>query len=250
MIRSGYGAAVQVRDSRRSVRVRRCPRGPAVAVVALVLVAASAACASSDPSASPPVDGTGGAEGFAGYQRTPVRSVSAVAVPSVDPVDDPGFVAAPGGLRLVYVGFTSCPDVCPTTLSDLRRSLAELTPGERARVAVDVVTVDPARDTSAVLTGYVGAFLPDATSHRTDDDAVLRAAVTAFGGDYSVRAGDDGEPEVSHTGDVYVVDDAGRVVLAWPFGTPAPSIAADLRRLLAGERPDAEPTTSRPGGRV
>ena len=103
-----------------------------------------------------------------------------------------------------------------------------------------------------MLADYVQAFLPDATSRRTDDDAVLRAVVTAFGGDYSVTTGDDGEPEVSHTAEVYAVDDSGRIVLAWPFGTPAGSIAADLRRLLAGERPPTvDPNVSsstNPGG--
>ncbi len=174
---------------------------------------------------------------FAGYQRIPVRDVSTASVPAVDAGADPGFVADPGGLRLVYFGFTYCPDVCPTTMSDLRRALGDLSPEERARVDVDVVTIDPARDSAQVLADYVQAFLPDATSRRTEDDALRRAVVTAFGGDYSVTTGDDGEPGVSHTAEVYAVDDSGRIVLAWPFGTPAGSIAADLRLLLAGERP-------------
>ena len=212
--------------------------------VALVLLGASA-CSGGDAEdlATPGVPAE-----FSGYQRTPVRDVSTVSVPAVDAgldpaVDagpDPGFVAAPGGLRLVYFGFTYCPDVCPTTMSDLRRALAELSPDERARVDVDVVTVDPARDSAQVLADYVQAFIPDATSHRTDDDAALRTVVAAFGGDYSVTTGEDGEPEVSHTAEVYAVDDSGRIVLAWPFGTPAGSIVADLRRLLAGERPSSD----------
>jgi len=100
-----------------------------------------------------------------------------------------------------------------------------------------VVTIDPERDQDVVLADYVTSFIPDATSHRTEDPAVLRGAADAFGASYSITAGPDGEPEVSHTAEVYAVDDSGRVVLAWPFGTSAPNIASDLRRLLVGERP-------------
>jgi len=185
------------------------------------------------------------AEPFAGYSRTPIRTVAAVSVPAVGGDGDDSFVAQPGGLRLVYFGFTSCPDVCPTTLSDLRRGLAELAPEERSRVGVDVVTVDPARDQPEVLDDYASSFIEDATSHRSDDPEVLRTAVDSFGANYRITVDSNGDPEVAHSGALYVVDDAGLVVLAWPFGIPAASIASDLERLLAGERPS---DLSRSGG--
>jgi len=185
-------------------------------------------------------------ESFSGYTRSPVRNVAAVSVPAVGGPGGDSFSAAPGGLRLVYFGFTYCPDVCPTTLSDIRRALAELEPADRARVALDVVTIDPERDQPQVLADYVTSFVPEATSRRTQDPALLRSAADAFGADYSVRPGPDGDPEVSHSADVFVVDDAGTVVLAWPFGTAAPEIASDLERLLAGERPVESPGTVEP----
>jgi len=181
--------------------------------------------------------GRTGSTAFGGYTRSPLPDVSSVSVPVVGGPGGDALTAAPGGLRLVFFGFTSCPDVCPTTLAVLRAALAELDPADRARVGVDVVTVDPERDDAAQLVEYVGRFVPDATAHRTEDTTVLRAALEAFGSDVTVGSGPDGRPEVSHTGDVSVVDDAGRVVLAWPAGTPADSVADDLRRLLAGERP-------------
>ncbi len=228
--------------------MNRRSRRPVLAVsVAVLMIGGLVSCAGSDTDGS---GDPGAPVEFSGYQRTPVRDVSSAAVPAVDVAADPGFVAAPGGLRLVYFGFTYCPDVCPTTMSDLRRALADLSPEERARVDVDVVTIDPARDSAQVLTDYVQAFIPDATSHRTDDDGAVRAVVTAFGGDYSISTGDDGEPEVSHTAEVYAVDDTGRIVLAWPFGTPAGSIAADLRRLLAGERPSSDQASGDPSAEV
>lgn len=146
-------------------------------------------------------------------------------------------VAEPGGLLLVYFGYTFCPDVCPTTMAFVKRSLATLPPSDRARVQVAMATVDPGRDTAKKLTDYVRAFVPEGIALRTDDQARLRAATEAFGADFKVSTGGDGKVEVSHTGELYVVDEKGAVILAWPFGTSMKSIRTDLDRLLAGERP-------------
>ena len=67
---------------------------------------------------------------------------------------------------------------------------------------------------------------------RTTDDPSLRAAADVFGVDYGVETTADGEIEVFHTGSLYAVDDAGALVLTWPFGVPADDLAADLDRLL------------------
>ena len=142
-------------------------------------------------------------------------------------------VARPDGLALVYFGYTYCPDVCPTTMSDLRRALGELPDGEADRVDVAMVTIDPARDSAEVLEGYVGNFIADATALRTDDPELLRSAADAFGADYAVEQTPDGEFEVSHTGEVYAVDDSGTVVMQWPFGTGSESLARDLESLLS-----------------
>jgi protein SCO1/2 len=113
--------------------------------------------------------------------------------------------------------------------------------GEDAgRVGLAMVTVDPARDTEAVLTDYVRSFVPDGHALRTEDDAALRAAATAFGADYVVQAPAGGEVEVGHTSHLYAVDDRGRLVLQWPFGTAPDDIRADLEQLLAGEEGAAD----------
>lgn len=188
-------------------------------------------------------DSAAPARELTGYTRQPVPSVKGVSLPRADGAGDWSMTAPAGGLRLVFFGYTSCPDVCPTTMSDLKRGLLSLPKGDRARVGVAMVTIDPDRDTAAKLTDYVTTFIPDAVGLRTTDAAALSRAAAPFGATYSVKPGKDGTPEVSHSGDLYAVNDRGRVVLQWPFGTTAKDLGADLAQLL--ER--TGDTTSSPG---
>ena len=96
-----------------------------------------------------------------GLTRDPAPQVDAVTLPDVSNGGEPfEFRAADGGLLVVYFGYTNCPDVCPTTMADLRTALGDI--GDDAdRVDVAMVTIDPDRDTP-VLTDYVQSFVPDA----------------------------------------------------------------------------------------
>lgn len=177
---------------------------------------------------------------FSGYVRSPATNVASVTLPAVDgtPVT---MVADPGGLRLVYFGYTTCPDVCPTTMSHVKKALAAQSQVDRDRVQVDMISIDPSRDTPDKLEEYITRFVPSGNAIRTEDFVLLRSAADAFGADFTSRNNEEGQREVSHTGDLYVVDDTGTILLAWPFGTEQPDIERDLTRLLAGERPAVEP---------
>lgn len=176
---------------------------------------------------------------FAGYVRTPATDVSEVVLPDAEGREI-AMVAAENGLRLVFFGYTTCPDVCPATLGYIKMAMGSLSETDRGRLDVDMITVDPARDDAVTLARYVERFVPTANAIRTDDDTLLRSAAEAFGASYDVSIDESGRAEVSHTGDLYVVDDEGRVVLAWPFGSSPADIEDDLIRLLGGERPGAE----------
>ena len=167
-----------------------------------------------------------------GYTRQPVPSVAGVSLPRADGKGEWAVTAPKGGLRVVFFGYTSCPDVCPTTMSDLKRGLLTLAKGDRSRVEVGMATIDPTRDTPEKLTDYVTTFIPDAVGLRTTDAAALSKAAAPFGATYSVKPGKGGVPEVAHSGDLYAVDDQGHVVLQWPFGTAAKDLGADLAQLL------------------
>ncbi|MEM8904558.1 MAG: SCO family protein [Actinomycetota bacterium] len=166
-----------------------------------------------------------------GFERTPAPSVAELTLPEVGAVDAFDFRADEDELLVVYFGFTFCPDVCPTTLSDLRRALDDL--GDDAdRVSVAMATVDPGRDTDEVISGYLRSFIDDGHPLRTDDDAELRAVTAVFGADYAVDVADDGDIEVAHTGSLYAVDDQGHLVVTWPFGTRPDDLRSDLQLLL------------------
>jgi protein SCO1/2 len=145
------------------------------------------------------------------------------------------FRAADRGLLLVYFGYTLCPDVCPTTMSDLRLALGDLAGEDRSRVGVAMVTVDPDRDTPSILGSYVRSFVPDGHALRTDDAALLARVAQAFGAGYGVTETADGTIEVSHTAFTYAVDDDGRLLLQWPFGTRWEDIRDDIETLLDAE---------------
>lgn len=169
-----------------------------------------------------------------GLQRPEPLDVSGVTVTEVTGGAEQGdfrFLADPGEVLLVYFGYTSCPDVCPSTLADLRTARQQLGPdGERLDLAM--VTVDPDRDTPELLDRYVGSFAERYHALRPVDAAELEAAEDAFLASSTVTTTDEGRVEVSHTGTVYAVDSSGRVLVEWAFGTPWRAIADDLRVLL------------------
>jgi len=208
----------------------------------LPVVLLAGACGSDDATGSAgtaTAEEGDGATDLVGVVRDDPLDVSTVTLPEEAPGEAPTLfttTAAPGELLLVYFGYTSCPDVCPTTLSDVKAVLADL--GDDAdRIDLAMVTVDPERDTAEVLDGYLDHFLDRYHVLRTTDTAQLDAAETAFGASSSVTTGADGRVEVSHTGTLYAVDDTGTVLVEWPFGTPRDAVANDLAILL--ERLDA-----------
>ena len=169
----------------------------------------------------------------AGIVRDPAPVVASVELPDASPGGQPcATKAAPGELLLVYFGFTSCPDVCPTTLADVRRAVGNLDEDQAALVALAVITVDPGRDNAETLTAYAQTWVSGAHALRTDDPAALRTAADAYGADYLVETNDEGEIEVGHTAFLYAVDSAGRIRLTWPFGTPHEDLTSDMEYLF------------------
>lgn len=193
-------------------------------VAAALGVAALAACG-------------GGDRELVGLTRDPEPQVDTVALPDLSQGGEPfEFRAPPDGLLVVYFGYTNCPDVCPTTMADVKVALEDL--GEDAeRVEVAMVSVDPERDIP-VLTEYVQSFVPGAHALATEDPAALQSVAAPFGVAYDVSTGPDGEIEVLHSNYLFAVDDAGKLVITWPVGleegerTSAEDLAGDLRQLL------------------
>ena len=140
-----------------------------------------------------------------------------------------------GKVTLLYFGYTFCPDVCPLTLSNVAQVLKRLGP-DASRVRLLFVTVDPDRDSLAVLKRYTEAFAPEIDGLRGDADA-LAALARRYRVAYSVDPhGAGGAYEVTHSSGIYVFDRRGKArLLISSLSTASPDIegvAADLRRLL------------------
>ena len=169
---------------------------------------------------------------IAGLQRDPAPEVGSLSLPDASAGGaDFTFTPGEGKYLIVYFGYTSCPDVCPTTLSEVKKALARV--GEQAKnVEVAMITVDPNRDSDELLTKYVQTFVKGGHALRTDDDTTLQKVAKGFGSGYSVTTNAKGEVEVTHSGTLYLVDPAGTLILEWPFGLKAKAIADDLVTLF------------------
>ena len=136
-----------------------------------------------------------------------------------------------GKIVAIFFGYTHCPDVCPTTLSDFAMAIRELgADGERVQVLF--VTVDPERDTPELLAKYVPSFNPSFLGMYTDANS-LAGLAREFKVVYqksSVKG--PGEYLIDHSAGTYVYDSQGRLRLHIAYGTGPAAIAQDLRILL------------------
>jgi protein SCO1/2 len=137
-----------------------------------------------------------------------------------------------GKVVVVFFGFTQCPDVCPTTLATMADVMKRLGP-QADDVQVLFVTVDPERDTRAVMAPYVTAFDPRFVGLYGDEEATRKAA-REFKVFYTKVAGSTGSTyTIDHTAASYVIDRQGRLRLYVKHAQSPEDIAADLRTLLA-----------------
>lgn len=197
---------------------RRRPRTALVAVSALLLTAALAACAGRDP---PYV----------------LKNVTGLVAPlEFQLTDQDGQPVTAADYRhdlvLLYFGYTQCPDECPTTLTTLANALGTLGP-QAARVRVLFVTVDPRRDTTAVLKRYVGNFGPQFVGLRGDAGELTELSKRYRIAYHYEQPDKYGNYEVDHSSAVFIFDREGRARLLALSDNTAQQVASDLRRLLA-----------------
>jgi protein SCO1 len=145
-----------------------------------------------------------------------------------------------GDIVMLYFGYTYCPDICPTTLSNLAAILQRIGSDAR-RVRVLFVTVDPDRDTLPVLAEYVKNFGPEFVGLRGTADQ-LAALARRYRVVYSVTKPTKDHPyEVTHSSAIYVFDGTGAARLLVPsLASTTPDIAgtaADLKRLVEAKPP-------------
>lgn len=137
-----------------------------------------------------------------------------------------------GKVVTVFFGYTQCPDVCPTTLAEMAAA-RKLMGADGAKVQPVFVTVDPDRDSAAVLKSYVASFGDDVVALRGNADEI-KAVAKHFKVFYNKVPGKtEGSYTVDHTAGSYVFDTQGRVRLFTRYGVGPETLAADLKQLLA-----------------
>jgi protein SCO1/2 len=136
-----------------------------------------------------------------------------------------------GKVTLLYFGYTHCPDVCPLTLAHLHVVLQQL--GKLSdNVRILFVSVDPIRDTPAVLHGYVTAFDPHAVG-LTGSPADIEALTKRYRAAFSREPGKaDGSYDVSHSSGIYIFDGQGKARLLATPADPQDKLVHDLQLLL------------------
>jgi protein SCO1/2 len=138
-----------------------------------------------------------------------------------------------GKVVLMFFGYTQCPDVCPTTMSEMieiKKALGK----EGERLQVLFVTVDPERDTPELLKAYMENFDPTFLALRTTPEKLV-----ALTKDYKIYYKKvDGSTPTSYTMDhsagSYIYDPQGKLRLFTRYGSPKETLTKDIQTLLGG----------------
>jgi protein SCO1/2 len=136
-----------------------------------------------------------------------------------------------GKIVLLFFGYTSCPDACPTTLSKLSRAYKMLG-AERDRVVTLFVSVDPARDTPHVLKDYLKYFRINSMG-LTGTKEEIDAVVSLYGARYEIEKSDSvAGYHINHSTDLYLLDQKGEVVHHFKYDDRVQAIADGIRQLI------------------
>jgi protein SCO1 len=137
-----------------------------------------------------------------------------------------------GNLVLLFFGYTSCPDVCPTTMAELKTALDRIGPEKAGQVKVVFVTVDPQRDTPERIQEYANHF-SDGFIGLSGQESTLAKVWNDYG---VYRQVAEGSPAtgylVDHTARITLIDQKGSLRSSYSFETPVEDIVHDLKLLL------------------
>jgi protein SCO1 len=137
-----------------------------------------------------------------------------------------------GRIVLVFFGYTSCPDVCPTTMAELKTALDTIGPDKASQVSVVFVTVDPQRDTPQRVQDYANHFNEKFIA-LSGEEAKLATVWNDYGVYRQVAEGSSATGYlVDHTARITLIDQDGALRSSYGFETPVEDIVHDLKLLL------------------
>ncbi|MBA4008989.1 MAG: SCO family protein [Erythrobacter sp.] len=199
--------------------MNRINKSSAIASVAIALLLALSACGGAGaPAADAPLAGAaiGGDFTLTGSKGQPVR-----------------WADFAGKYRIVYFGYTFCPDVCPTDMSRVAQGLKALKasdPAKAGKIAAIFITIDPERDSEAVVGEFAAAFSPDIVG-LTGTPEQIAATAKAFKVFYAKgEAQPEGGYLVDHSNVVYLFGPDGAPIATLPTDKGGEAVAAELAR--------------------
>ena len=140
----------------------------------------------------------------------------------------------PGKIVVMFFGYTQCPDVCPTSMTELT-AVKKLLAADGDKIQVLFVTVDPERDTPTVLKAYMANFDPTFLALYADTPDKLAAVAKDYKVYYKkVEGKTPTSYTMDHSAGAYVYDTQGRLRLYSRYGSGAGALASDIRLLLQG----------------
>lgn len=141
-----------------------------------------------------------------------------------------------GQWTLLFTGYTSCPDICPTTMADLKKAMARLNTKTEAPVKVWMISVDPKRDSLEKLAQYNGYFGPEFLGVRAEHEQ-LYPFVNGLGLMYSIPAPDEMDYLVNHSSAIVLVNPQGqRHAIFKASHTPGKIPTVDMEQLITDFR--------------
>lgn len=138
-----------------------------------------------------------------------------------------------GKVVLIFFGYSSCPDACPTTLSKLS-SVARRLGDDKGKIQALYISVDPDRDTPPVLKADMANFSIGAiglTGKKDDIDAVVKQYAAAY--EIVPTPESAAKYTISHTTSVYALDSQGRVRMTFPYEATVDEVVTGIRAILA-----------------
>ena len=141
-----------------------------------------------------------------------------------------------GKVLLIFFGYTSCPDICPISLTTVKDAVENLEPNEVEQVQPLFISVDPERDTLEGLKQFLTYFHSSIVG-VTGSAEELKAITKKFGAAYMKDTRSDSAADylIAHSGYIYLIDQKGRTRALYRTSNKAEEIVEGIRKLMRGE---------------
>lgn len=139
-----------------------------------------------------------------------------------------------GPYTLLAFGYTHCPDVCPLTLTEFKRVKRDIPEELQDNIQFVFISVDGERDTPEFLGRYLQRFDEEFIGLTTTDESTIRAITNDFDVYFEKRVieGTQADYLIDHTASLFLLNPDGRLIILYPFGTPASNIASDIVNIM------------------